>query len=647
VDEIDLPEGNDARLTTVFFSYSREDRVRILPFIQSLEDAGYCVWWDGVLEGGTRYIDTTEEALKGAAAVIVLWSKSSINSHWVQDEAMSGRERGCLIPLSIDGVEPPLGFRQFQVIDISRSYGRRDDPEVVSLIRATAALHGRQAPDRPAPKAPLYFAIRRRRLVFGGTAAAAALLGGYAISRILPSSARAMSDNSIVVYPFENISGQPEQDYLSAGLSAEIRATLARNSALKVVAQSSSEALKKQAMDAVTTAKQLGVAYLLDGTVRQTGKSLRISAELIDGKTGFSRWSRTFEHSVDDVLLVESEIANAVTTALSVEMSQNAGGGQIGATSNVSAFNEYLKGNDLYTAAISNETDIQALSHFDAAIALDPKFAAAHSARARVLTVIGNSSDSAEKAQLYYESAEKAAYRGTELGPDLADSHSTLGFVLFQARLRIKEARKPYDRSRELGNGDAAVLARFAGYAAATGQDQVALTAIERARDLDPLNPTIHRALGFVHYASGRYERSIQSVEQALSLNPQLSDSYARVGSALIHLGRPGKALTVCAKEHFGLVRYPCLAIANWKLGDTAEASNALAALINEYGDGSLYQQAQILAQTGEHDRAMETLYQALKGGDSGLTYLYIDPMLFSLRERTDYKQLLAQLGFV
>lgn len=647
MNQTDVPEGNDSRLTTVFFSYSREDRARVLPFIQSLEAAGYHVWWDGVLEGGTRYIETTEEALTSAAAVIVLWSKHSINSHWVQDEAMSGRERGCLIPLSLDGAEPPLGFRQFQVIDITRSYGRPDDPEVVNLIRAAAALHGRQVPDRPAPKTPLLFAIRRRRLLFGGTAAAAALLGGYAISRIMQSGAGGARDSSIVVYPFDNISGQPEQDYLSAGLSAEIRATLARNSALKVVAQSSSEALKKQAMDAVSTARQLGVSYLLDGTVRQTDSSIRISAELIDGKTGFSRWSKTFDQSIDDLLRVETEIANAVTTALSVEMSQNAGGAQIGATSNVAAFNEYLKGNDLYTAAISNETDLQALSHFDAAIALDPKFAAAHSARARVLTVIGNSSDSAEKAQLYYESAEKAAYHGTELGPDLADSHSTLGFVLFQARLRIKDARKPYDHSRELGNGDAAVLARFAGYAAATGQDSVALTAIERARDLDPLNPTIHRALGFVHYAAGRYERSIQSVEQALSLNPQLSDSDARIGSALIHLGRLEEALSVCAKERFGLVRYPCLAVANWKLGNTAEAGKAQAALIDAYGDGSLYQQAQILAQTGEPDQAMETLYQALKAGDSGLTYLYIDPMLSSLRERTDYKQLLAQLGFV
>jgi len=646
LNQADSPDGDSGRVTTVFFSYSREDKYRALPFIKALEDVGFTVWWDGVLEGGTRYIETTEEALQSAVAVIVLWSHTSVNSHWVQDEAMHGRERGCLIPLSIDGAEPPLGFRQFQVIDISGSYGRSNDPEVINLIRATAALHGRQLPDRPPSKEPVFLAIRRRRLLFGGAAAAAVLTGGYAVSRTLPSQTRKLTENGLVVFPFDNVSGQADQDYLSAGFAAEVRATLARNSALKVVAQSSSEALKKKALDAVSIAKELGVSFILDGTMKQVGESIRVYSELIDGATGFSLWSKTFDQSMEDLLLVKSEISNAVTAALSSEVSQEPRDSQIGATRNAQAFNEYLKGNDLYTAAISNETDVRALAHFDAALRLDAKFAAAHSARARTLTVLGNSSDSPAKSKLFYEAARVAADRGAELAPSLADAHSSLGFVLFQAQLEIRAARKPYEKSRQLGNGEAPVLARFAGYASATGQDELALTAIERARDLDPLNPTIHRAVGFVHYAAGRYERSIAAVEQALILNPQLSDSHARIGRALLYLGRPEEALAICSKESYGLSRYPCLAAAHWKLGHQEEANDAMDALINEYGDGSFYQQAQILAQSGKSDEAISALGKAWLAGDSGLTYLYIDPMLSPLRQRSDFSKLQVQIGF-
>ncbi len=102
---------------TVFLSYSHEDRKRALPIIHILEQAGFAVWWDGLLEGGERFSHRTEAALEGAKAVVVLWSKASTASHWVHDEATRGRDRRCLVPISLDGSEAPLGFRQFQVLD--------------------------------------------------------------------------------------------------------------------------------------------------------------------------------------------------------------------------------------------------------------------------------------------------------------------------------------------------------------------------------------------------------------------------------------------------------------------------------------------------------------------------------------------------
>ena len=121
--------------TSVFVSYSRADQKRAMPVIGALEQAGFRVWWDGLLEGGDNFLPTTDAALEGADAVVVLWSKVSVDSHWVRDEATSGRDRHCLVPLSLDGVQPPLGFRQFQVIDLSKWNGKPDTPEMARLVR--------------------------------------------------------------------------------------------------------------------------------------------------------------------------------------------------------------------------------------------------------------------------------------------------------------------------------------------------------------------------------------------------------------------------------------------------------------------------------------------------------------------------------
>ncbi len=218
--------------------------------------------------------------------------------------------------------------------------------------------------------------------------------------------------------------------------------------------------------------------------------------------------------------------------------------------------------------------------------------------------------------------------------------------MLFQAQLKVADARAPFERSFDLGRGDAVVLARYAAYAASTRQFAKAMRAVNRARELDPLNATIHRAVGFVHYAAGRYDEAIRAVERALALNPKLSDSHARIGMALIALGRPKDALAAAVQEKSGMMRYPCLAIAQHLLGETEAAEAAMTDLIKKYGDAGLYQQARVLARWGRGNDAMEVLARAIDLGDSGLTYAFIDPTLEPLRERADFKALLATLGY-
>ena len=154
--EIDPAQGGgqaDAR-PLIFLSYSRTDLAHARPVIALLEAQGYAVWWDGRLEGGENYLQTTEATLEGADCVVVLWSATSVESHWVRDEAQRGRERGCLVPLSIDGTFAPLGFRQFQLLDISGWDGKPTSPEAERILVAVRARIGGGA-ERPVPVRPM------------------------------------------------------------------------------------------------------------------------------------------------------------------------------------------------------------------------------------------------------------------------------------------------------------------------------------------------------------------------------------------------------------------------------------------------------------------------------------------------------------
>ncbi|NNL89295.1 MAG: TIR domain-containing protein [Marinicaulis sp.] len=645
--KLDETDGGGRR-TTVFFSYAHANRERAIEIIQALEKAGYAVWWDGVLEGGVKYSENIEQALESANAVVVLWSEDSIKSHWVRDEASRGVDRNCLVPLTIDGVKPPLGFRQFQIINMTNWQGEAGAIEAIQMVRAVAAFHGdaQSAPALPTGATTAIQSIKRRRLLIGGGAAAAAFAIGIAMWRPDFGGSKLLAENGIVVLPFDNVSGDPQQNFMSAGLAAELRAALARNHALRVIAGSSSEALKNRKLDAVSIARELGVAYVLEGSIRVAGEAIRVSSELIDGKSGFSRWSDIFEQTLNDSLNVQQNIANAVSSALSVELPTAGAGVAIGAPTNSAAYIEYLKGIDLYKSAVSTETDLRSLSHLDSATQLDPNFAAAHAARARTLTVLGNTSDNVRRAKLYYATALEAAQKAASLGPELDDAHSTLGFVLFQTQLKVKEAREPYERSRELGEGSATVLARYSTYAALTGQDKAAMDAATRAVSLDPLNPVIHRALGLSHYAAERYREAIDAVEDALALNPKLGDAHAMIGAALLQMDNLDDAIAACEKETFRLSRHACLAIAHWQNGDKAAAKTSFDELIDQYSDAGLYQQAQVLAQWQRPDDAMATLNAAFNAGDSGLVYLKTDPMLTQLRERADFISLQSTLGF-
>ena len=258
------PKDQGQTPTRIFLSYTRQDRVRAEPIIKALETAGYRVWWDGLLDGGVAFSTTTEDELEGADAVVVLWSKTSVASHWVLDEATRGRERGKLVPVTLDGTFPPLGFRQYQLLDLSKWRGSPAAAEISNLLRAIGVVAGQaDAPARVLQPARQGLSRRAMFAAGGGIAVSATLLGFGAWKFGLFGSH--VDGNSVAVIPFKNLSGSADQSYFSDGLSEEMRSALARISLLKVAAPTSSIKFRDHVEDAKTVARRLGVAFLLEG----------------------------------------------------------------------------------------------------------------------------------------------------------------------------------------------------------------------------------------------------------------------------------------------------------------------------------------------------------------------------------------------
>jgi TolB-like protein/Flp pilus assembly protein TadD len=627
---------------TVFLSYAHDDRAKAQRLAVALEQLGYIVWWDALIEGGTLYTKSINEALDTADVVIVLWSERSVESNWVRDEAAQGRDRRRLVPLSLDGSEPPLGFRQFQVIDLSGWRGRSDAPQLDSIRRAIASAIGREPPP-PRAAAPV---ITRRRAMAAGIGATAALAGGgglvaWGSGLLAPGEAAAAS---IAVLPFKNLSGDPGQAYLSDGMTEEVRSALARNARLMVLAGTSSNTVRDQPGDAVSIARKLGVAYLLEGSVQRAGEMVRIATNLTNGRTGFSEWSQRVDRRLDDIFALESEIAHTVSNALSVRMATDdpAPGG----TRNVKAYEAYSRGRALFNLAKDEATDRQARANYEVAISADPNFALAHAGLSRVLAGIAAGYAQASELKPLYAAAIAEARRAIELAPTLADGHLALGYALFAGNLDVRGARPSYEKAYQFGHGDADVVLLYALYSVRARRFAQARAAIDRALALDPLNPRTHRAAGTVAYASRRYADAVSQCRRALELNPAMSNVHALMGDALMELGRLGEARAAYTAEPHAMFRLRGLAVLEHRLGNRAAAERALAELVSEVGDAAMYQQAEVMAQWGRADEALARLDRARAIGDSGLSLVATDPLFDPLSRDPRFTRFVKDIGF-
>jgi adenylate cyclase len=535
----------------VFISYARSSEGLANRAAEALRGAGYSVWRDDELPAHRSYAEVIEERLKSAKAVVVLWSAEAAKSQWVRAEADTARGTGTLVQASVDGTLPPMPFNQIQCADLKDWDGNTDSLGWQKLESSVAALVG--GTDEEAPSAA-------------------------------PAAARApLVRASICVLPFVNMSGEPEQEYFSDGISEDITTDLSKISALEVVARNTAFGFKGQNPDVKDVAKQLSVSHVLEGSVRKAGNRIRINAQLIDGSTGKHLWADRFDRDLTDIFEIQDEISKAIVDALKVKlMPAERKAIETRGTSNVEAYNLYLMARQQWIGgAIGKSSREEAIVRLcKQATQLDPDYA-----QAWALMALG-------QLELHYaygrdDDPVPAADRALEINPGLAEGHCVRARYLeetgraeeaekqirtalnldpeswevnreaarmFYRHGHIGEAIPFFEKATSLMDNDWNSSMMLVPCYSATGDDakmrKSARTAVERAERAIAQDPTNGTALGGGAYClamAGDEDRARDWIRRALLLDP---DNVA--------------------------MRYNVACTLALKLGDSAEAINAL-----------------------------------------------------------------------
>ena len=313
-------------MADVFISYSRTDLASVGKLAAALENAGFSVWWDRDIDAGENYARTIEHELNAAKAVVVVWSKQSHFSEWVKDEASFARKQNKLFPIQLDGQEPPLGFRQVQVVDLSSWRGDARAEAFLHLVRSLNNKINADDPDsageEPSAPEPRRFEyanlVQHRGLAIGLAAIAIFLVSFVALKNITLGSQS--PEPTIAVLPFTTMSTNAEDGFFADGLSEEIIDDLAKIGALQVVGRTYSLTQSVQSGSIADVAKALGVAHILEGSVRREGDRLRITMQLVNAENGMALWSEIYDHTFENIFAIQEDIARNVADALRVEI---------------------------------------------------------------------------------------------------------------------------------------------------------------------------------------------------------------------------------------------------------------------------------------------------------------------------------------
>jgi TolB-like protein/DNA-binding winged helix-turn-helix (wHTH) protein/Flp pilus assembly protein TadD len=472
---------------------------------------------------------------------------------------------------------------------------------------------------------------------------AVAMVAGY--FRVARHRANlSLNITSVAVLPFTDMSPAKDQEYFSDGLAEQLINDLAKVSGLKVVGRSSAFQFKDKNEDLRDVGRKLGVANVLEGSVRRDRNHVRITAELIKTDDGFQLWSQTYDREIKDIFAVEDEIALSATEALKLKL---LGGNGQPVASNLrstspEAYQAYLQAKYFSGRGHGKEELGKALAYADTAITLDEKYGPARALRSSVENEMAEYglTDPAEG----YRQARADAERAIALDPSLAPAYLALANTQIDYDWAWDAADISLTKAAALEPGNVEVFRLRSHLARISGNVDQAIKLYGQVVALDPLRPNSYSGLEYLLYVGGRYDEAQAAMQKALDLNPQATYVHLTMGEALIVKGKPQQALAEIEKEPIDWGKLTGQALAYHALGREQDSNAALGSLIAKHGDAGSYQIAQVYAYRGESNKSFEWLEHAYKQRDPGLTEIKTDPLLKSLRHDPRYAELLKQM---
>lgn len=436
---------------------------------------------------------------------------------------------------------------------------------------------------------------------------------------------------TIAVLPFVNMSSDADQEYFSDGLSEELLNVLAKITGLRVTSRTSSFSFKGTKTDIKTIAAKLNVQHILEGSVRKSGKILRITAQLIDVQTDAHLWSETYDETLDNIFAVQDTISHSVAQALKIVLLGKEAHIQQRET-NPEAYNAYLLGKHFSSQRENLE---KAAGYFRQALAIDSTYAPAWVELSRIHSDQAN--DGSVPVDKGYESARREAEKALALVPNLADAHLQIGWIKRRYDWDWSGADESYQRALKLDPGSARIISAAAGLARTLGRFDDAVRLMRRSVELNPVSSSWYFNLGLYAWYAGQLDESQSAIEQCLELNPQFPGAHSTIGLVFLSRGKPDSALASMMMETEPDWKLYGLALSYHALGNRKKSDMALAELIKGYHAEEAYQIAEIYGYRGEKDEAFKWLERSYDQRDGGLASIKGDPLLRNIEKDPRY----------
>jgi TolB-like protein/Tfp pilus assembly protein PilF len=641
----------------VFVSYASQDAAVANSLVEALEQQAIKCWIaPRDVKPGAQYADAIVRAINESKTLVLVLSQSSVGSSHVGKEVeRASSKHKQIIALKVDAaaLTPALEYflSESQWIDVAAlgmpAALSRLAESIGQASTSTASGIGAVGPNGANP-------VTSTGMRSGGTAkrivVAAVVLVGVAIAvgvgiHFWPlkgsSSVAAIPDKSIAVLPFTDMSQKKDQEYFGDGMAEEILDLLAKIPGLTVIGRTSSFQFKGKNEDLRKIGTELNAAYVLEGSVRNSGDQVRITAQLINTKTGAHEWSETYDRPIGDVLKLQDAIAAAVVREL-----------QLTVASEHLKSRATLKDAEVYDLILRGRHEAdrydkegldEAVTLFQQALDRDPTFADAAAELALAYYVQGANVFLGPAAA--YEQARSAAATALKLDPKNVLAHYVLGNIHIEYDWDWAAAAREYQQVATLAPGSADALNGEAWLSLTLGRWDDALQQIRAALAQDPLYPDSFENLTWVQMRRGRLPEAEAAIRRALEIRPTYTWGHYELGLVLLERGDRDAALVEMQRETSDDGRETGLAMVYYALGRKAESDAAVARLIKEYADASAFEIAEVYAFRDQSDEAMLWLERAYVQKDASLYLVKSYLPLKSLAEDPRYKAFLKKMN--